>query len=134
MLRVVFDTNVFISALLFGGVSRDILNLARQREITLVTSPSILRETAKKLREKFKWPEHNIQKLLRQTSHLAELVNPKESLQIIKPDEPDNRILECAISGKANLILSGDKHLLKLKKHQNIPIMKPAYLKYLMQK
>lgn len=134
MLRVVFDTNVFISALLFDGVSREILNLARQREITLVSSPSILSETAKKLREKFKWPEHNIQKFLRRTSHLAELTNPKQSLKVIKADESDNRILECAISGKANLILSGDKHLLRLKKYQNIPIMKPAYLKYLMEK
>jgi len=134
MLRVVLDTNVFISALLVDGTSREILNLARQQEITLVASPSILSETAKKLREKFKWPEHNIKKFLRQTSHLAELTNPKKSLKVIKADETDNRILECAVSGKANLILSGDKHLLKLKEYQNIPIMKPSYLKYLMGK
>jgi len=135
MLRVVFDTNVFISAFLFReSTSREVLNLARQREITLITSPSILSETAKKLREKFKWPEHNIQKVLRQTSRLAELTNPKQKLTVIKADESDNRILECAVSGKASLILSGDKHILKIKNYQNIPIMKPSHFKYLMEK
>lgn len=133
MLRVVFDSNVYISALLFDGLPRVILELARKRKVTLVASQAILSETARKLREKFRWPEHNIQKFLRQTSHLAELVNPEETLNVIVGDESDNRILECAVAGQAHLIISGDKHLLRLGRFQNISIKKPKYLTYLVK-
>lgn len=133
MLRVVFDSNVYISALLFNGPPRTILELARKRKVILVASQPILSETTRKLREKFKWPEHNIQKFLKQTSHLAELVDPKENLAVIAEDESDNRVLECAVAGQAHLIISGDKHLLGLKRFQNIPIEKPKYLTYLIK-
>lgn len=133
MLRVVFDSNVYISALLFDGLPRVILELARKRKVTLVASQAIFSETARKLRKKFEWPEHNIQKFLRQSSHLAELINPEETLNVIVEDEPDNRILECATAGRAHLIISGDKHLLKLGRFQNIPIKKPKYLTYLVK-
>lgn len=132
MLRVVFDSNVYISALLFDGPPRQVLELARKREIVLVASNDIINETAGKLRDKFSWPEHRVQQFVRQTSKLAELYNPKVKLTIIK-DEPDNRILECAVAGKANLIISGDNHLLKLKVYEDIAIQKPKYLTYLME-
>ncbi|MDO8886864.1 putative toxin-antitoxin system toxin component, PIN family [Candidatus Oleimmundimicrobium sp.] len=133
MLRVVYDSNVFISALLFDGPPRVILEMARGRKVVLITSKPILTETARKLREKFKWPEHNIQKFLKQMNRLAEIVNPKDNLNIIIEDESDNRILECALVGQAHLIISGDKHLLRLKQFQNIPIKKPKYLTYLIK-
>ncbi len=132
MLRVVFDSNVYISALLFDGPPRQILELALKHQITLVASDDIINETAGKLREKFSWPEHRIQQFVRQTSRLAELYNPKIKLTVVK-DEPDNRVLECAVAGKAHLIISGDNHLLKLKSYKNIPIQKPKYLTYLME-
>lgn len=132
MLRVVFDSNVYISALLFGGPPRHILELALRREVVLVASDDIINETAGKLREKFSWPEHRIQQFVRQTSKLAELYNPQVKLSVVK-DEPDNRILECAVAGEANLIISGDKHLLKLKSFENIPIQPPKYLTYLLE-
>ncbi|HDP70376.1 MAG TPA: putative toxin-antitoxin system toxin component, PIN family [Actinobacteria bacterium] len=133
MLRVVFDSNVFISALLFDGPPRVILKMARERKVVLIASKPILIETARKLRDKFKWPEHNVQKFLKQMNRLAKVVNPKDNLNVITEDESDNRILECALAGQANLIISGDKHLLKLKQFQNIPIERPKYLTYLIK-
>ena len=133
MLRVVFDSNVYISALLFDGPPRQILEFAMNRQVVLVASDAIITETAGKLRDKFLWPEHRILQFVRATSRLAELHSSKRKLSVAH-DEADNRVLECAIAGKANLIISGDKHLLRLKSYQNIPIQKPKYLTYLVEK
>ena len=132
MLRVVFDSNVYISALLFDGPPRQILALAEKHKVILIASDDIINETAKKLREKFSWPDHRVQQFVRQVSRLAELYNPKVKLSVVG-DEPDNRVLECAVAGKAHLIITGDNHLLKLKSYENIPIQKPKYLTYLME-
>ncbi|MBE0448366.1 MAG: putative toxin-antitoxin system toxin component, PIN family [Actinobacteria bacterium] len=132
MLKVVFDSNIYISALLFDGPPRQILELAMRHQVILIASDDIIDETAKKLREKFSWPEHKIQQFVRQTSKLAELYNPKVKLSVIE-DEADNRVLECAVEGKAHIIISGDNHLLRLKSYENIPIQKPKYLTYLME-
>ena len=133
MLRVVFDSNVYISALLFDGPPRQILELAMKRQVVLIASDAIITETAGKLRDKFSWPEHRIKQFVQATSRLAELHKPKQRISLVS-DEADNRVLECAIAGKANLIISGDKHLLRLKSYQRIPIQKPKYLTYLIEK
>lgn len=133
MLRVVFDSNVYISALLFDGPPRQILELAMKRQVVLVASDAIINETAGKLRDKFSWPEHRTLQFVRAASRLAELHKPGKKISVIS-DEADNRVLECAVAGKADLIVSGDKHLLKLKSYQNIPIQKPKYLTYLVEK
>jgi len=133
MLRIVFDSNVYISALLFKGIPGKILEMAQRDEITLIVSDEIIAETARILEEKFKWPQHNIDKFKRRLSDISENIRPKIKLDIIKERESDNRILECAVSGDANLIISGDQHLLKVKKYKNIPIVRPRYLTYLVK-
>lgn len=133
MLRIVFDSNVYISALLFNGIPGKILDIALKNEIILITSDEIVTETVRILREKFKWPEHNIDKFVRRLSDISENLRPAIKLNIIKERESDNRVLECAVSGDAGLIVSGDKHLLKLKKYKNIPIVRPIYLTYLIK-
>ena len=132
MLRVVFDSNVYISALLFDGPPRQVLELALKRQVVLIASDQIINETAGKLRDKFSWPDHKVQQFVRETSRLAELYNSKTKLSVVK-DEPDNRVLECAVAGKANIIITGDKHLLKLKSYEDIPIQQTKYLTYLMK-
>ena len=133
MLRIVFDSNVYISALLFKGIPGKILEMAQQDKITLIVSDEIIAETTRILEEKFRWPQHNIDKFKRRLSDISNNTKPKIKLDIIKERESDNRILECAVSGDANLIVSGDKHLLKLKKYKNIPIVRPKYLTYLVK-
>ena len=122
MLRVVFDTNTYLSALNFRGKTEKVYRAFLKRKFVLIASPQILREVAEKLREIFDWDNQQITRALKQIARRAEVVNPKISLHIIQ-DEPDNRILGCAVEGKANLIVSGDRHLKSLKSYEDIGIM-----------
>ncbi len=129
MLRVTADTNIYISALNFGGTPERLLRLAEAGDLQLVTSDAILAEVRRVLRgNKFAWPEEEIDKALRQISRFTERVQPTHTLDIITVDPPDNRILECADAGRVDYIVSGDDHLLRLKQHGNAPIVKVAAL------
>jgi putative PIN family toxin of toxin-antitoxin system len=125
--KVVFDTNTFISAFVYGGRPEEAYRLALQRKITLITSPAIMQETARILKEKINWDRDKIEEVLRQIAQVAKIVRPKKTLKVIE-DESDNRILEAAVKGKADFIVSGDKHLLSLKKFENLSIIKAADL------
>ncbi len=127
MYRVVFDTNTFVSAFGYGGTPDEAYRLAIRRKITLLTSPAIMQETTRILKNKLDWETERIEDVLKQIARVSEIVRPKKTLQIIE-DCPDNRILECAVEGKANFIVSGDKHLLALKEFQKIPIVRAAEL------
>lgn len=128
-LKVVFDTNIYISAILFGGNPRQILELAREKGIELFVSKSILLETAEKLRDKFGWEEYEIEEVIEGISKFAKVVSPKKKVNAIRDDIEDNAILECALEGSVDIIISGDKkHLLSLGKFKNIPIVSAKQL------
>ena len=125
--RVVFDTNVFISAILFGGNPRKVIEQARTGETRLITSKSILLELAKKLHEKFGWEDQDIKEIIESVGVFAEVVSVKSRISKIKADPADNKILECAKDGKADFIISGDRHhILPLKKFGNAKILSPT--------
>lgn len=127
MFRVVLDTNIFVSALNFSGNPRQILNLARKGSIVLITSPYILEETYHVLIEKFGWSYSEANDAVAKLKSISEIVNPIESIDIIKEKDSDNRIIECAICGKANYIITGDtKHILPLRIFQGIRILTPT--------
>lgn len=125
--KVVFDTNTFISAFVYGGRPEEAYRLALQRKITLISSPAIMQETARILKEKINWDENKIEEALKQIAQVAKIVRPKKTLKVIK-DESDNKILKAAVESKADFIVSGDKHLLRLKKFENFSIIKAADL------
>lgn len=121
--RVVFDTNIYISALVFGGNPNRCLDLAKEHTITLFVSHAILLELGTKLYEKFSYTSEEVKRTFRNIGRYATIVIPKSRLSLIS-DEPDNRILECAKEANADYIVSGDKkHLLSLKKFEGIPIL-----------
>ena len=125
--RVVIDTNVFVSALNFGGKPDEVLALALEGEIQLIVSPFILAETAGVLLEKFGWSHQRVQEALEAIQAIATIVHPTEWISLIKALDTDNRILECAVEGKADVIVTGDtKHLQPLKTFRGIPILSPA--------
>lgn len=126
-LRVVLDTNVYISAFaLSSNVVSQVWWQALKRTFTLVVSPAIVNETGKKLREKFGKGDAEVIPTLKLVSHIAEIIQPTIKLKVVA-DEPDNRILECAVEGKADLIVTGDhKHLLPLNPYQGIGIITPT--------
>lgn len=130
MLKVVFDTSVLVPAVAISGTkSEQAYLLAVRGKISLFVSPAILTETANKLREKFQIPEDEIITVLKQISKMAEVIKPRIEIKELL-DDPDNRILECALAAKADLIVTGDKHLLKLKNYQGIGIVRVADLLY----
>ena len=123
-IKVVIDTNVFISAFVFGGNALEIVRLFLKDDIEVYISPFIFEEITRILREKFLWEELKIEKLLQLIRPKVNEVYPKVRVSIIKSKDDDNRILECALESKANYIISGDKrHILPLKELEGIKIV-----------
>ncbi len=122
-MKVVFDTNVFISAFVIpGGKAEEAYLHAVKGDFALYSSVAILTEMAQKLSEKFGWQEDRIAHLLRAVAKVAIIIKTQPRLHVLA-DEPDNRIIECAMKAKAEFIVTGDKHLLSLKHFQDIDII-----------
>jgi uncharacterized protein len=127
VLRVTADTNIFISGLNFAGIPRQILNLAESGAIRLAVSDEILEEVTHVLRrEKFGWPEVEIDRALTQISRFTEHVEAKQRIDAIAEDPTDDRILECAVASRSEYLVTGDHHLLKLGRFGGTKIVKPA--------
>jgi putative PIN family toxin of toxin-antitoxin system len=125
--KVVFDTNIFISAIVFGGNPRACLEMARGGKIRLFTSRSLLLELVKNLRDKFEWTEPEVKEVILGISKFTEIIEPKIKVDLIKKDPTDNRVLEVARETKADFIISGDKrHILPLKKFEKTKIISAA--------
>lgn len=126
MLKVVIDTNVIISALNFGGKPREIVDLARSKQIANITSEFIINEVVGVLTEKFLWDPSMVQTVADNIKTFSECVKPQQRITILTSCEADNRIIECALEGKARLIISGDRHLTGLVEYQGIKIYDPS--------
>ncbi len=124
-MRAVADTNVYISALNFGRTAEEILTLGRARALQLFTSSSILTEVEAVILRKFQWSASQVREAIALIREFARVVHPEVSVRAITEDEPDNRILECALAAKAEVIISGDSHLRSLQIFQGISIMGP---------
>ncbi len=124
MIRVVLDTNILISAILFGGKPRQVLEKAVRGEIRLCLSEAILEELKGVLRRsKFDYPTEAIQVILTELISLSDFVNPSKTIRVVSEDPEDNRILECAVEAEANYIITGDVHLLRLGRYQDIEVL-----------
>jgi putative PIN family toxin of toxin-antitoxin system len=124
--KFVLDSNVFISAVAFGGKPREILDLAVKGLIEVAVSDDILEEIKEVLEgNKFQFPAKIVYALITEIEDLADLVEPKKGIGAILDDPEDNRVLECAVESGANGIISGDYHLLALGSMGKIKIMNP---------
>lgn len=122
-MRVVFDTNVLVSALVFpGGLGEAALKRIIDRTDQLVTSKAILDELLGVLARKFARDAEELAHAAVFVAELADVVAPRRRLRIVK-DEPDNRILECAVAGDAHAIVTGDKSLLALGQFRGIRLI-----------
>jgi putative PIN family toxin of toxin-antitoxin system len=125
-LKVVLDTNVYISVFNFPESPLwEIWRHARNGTYNLIISPAIIKEFARICRENFSWGENKIVHHLKLITTYAEIVVPQFVPDVIKEDPDDNHILACALAGKANLIVSRDLDLLRLKKYEEIGFMSP---------
>jgi putative PIN family toxin of toxin-antitoxin system len=126
-MRVVFDTNIYISAFAIpGGNAEEAYLKAIHGAFELLTSVAILTETARVLQLKFDWAEDRVRHAIEEISQTATVLRPRPTLHVLE-DEPDNRILECAMAAQADWIVSGDRHLLALKRHAGSGIISLAH-------
>jgi putative PIN family toxin of toxin-antitoxin system len=121
--RVVFDTNVLVSALVTPG-GRGEAAVLRVVEGTdqLIISREIVLELLDVLSRKLSHDRDQLARVAMFLDELGETVKPERSIEVLA-DEPDNRILECAVAGNADAIVTGDKVLQKLGDFEGISIL-----------
>lgn len=126
-MKVVLDTNIIVSGLLWSGLPSQVLNLVEKHKIEPCFSIETITELEHTLKyEKFanilKINNINVNQFVTRLAKDFFILPQQPIINIIKNDPSDNIFLACAIGAKANCIVSGDKHLIKLKEFQNIPI------------
>lgn len=125
-MRIVLDTNVLISGVFFGGAPGEILDLWKDRMFEIVTSPMILKEyegVLNRLQAKSKNPESELVSITMKLFSLESIViNPEHDLHLSR-DPDDDKFINCALSGRALYIVSGDYDLLDLEEVEGIEII-----------
>lgn len=121
--KVVIDTNIIISGIGFGGKPRKILQLILDNKIKAVTSPILLAELEDVITKKFPKLSANFKLINKKLRQKFAIVRPINTIDILRADPDDNRVLEASVQGNCRYIVTGDKELLQLKTFQNIQIV-----------
>ncbi len=130
-MRLILDTNVVLSALLWGGVPHRLLELASDGEVELFTSPELAAELSDillrpHLAAKIHEQGTNAQAILTLYLEFAHVVSPLYVPRVVPNDPDDDHVIACALSAQVDLIVSGDKDLLQLREYQNVLIVTAA--------
>jgi putative PIN family toxin of toxin-antitoxin system len=131
-LRLVLDTNVVVSGLLWGGHSRRLLELALNDTISLYSSPVLVDELSQtlhyaKLAKRITALQTTTHALVAHYSAMVTLVVPMQVPRVVAQDADDDQLLACAVEARAHLIASGDQHLHSLGgNYQGVRIVTPA--------
>ncbi len=138
-MKVTLDTNVLISATFWSGDSYKIMKLIYDKKIKLVLSDEILKEYFDVIKrdeivEKVENKGLIIAEIIDSIIQVCEMVKPIEKVDILKDDPDDNKILECAIAGNSDYIVSQDKDLLELKEFRGIKIVNPKEILNILEK
>ena len=122
-MKVVFDTNILVSALVFPGGRAEaaLLRIIEEHDQLLLSKP-ILGELLGVRARKFSRDAEELARVAVLLSELGLTVRPRRKLRVVK-DDPDNRVLECAVAGRADVIVTGDKDLLELREYRGIRII-----------
>jgi putative PIN family toxin of toxin-antitoxin system len=121
--KIVIDTNIYISAIFWGGKPREIIELGRSGYVWVFSSAEIEKEIDEKLRLKFKLDEDETVQIILDFSTFTAPAKITKRIAVINDDPDDDKFIECAVSCGADYIVSGDKHLLKLKEYGGIKII-----------
>ena len=130
MVKVVADTNIYISALFWRGNPYKFIHLCFEEKPKLVISSQIINELERILLTdgKFGLPREDVALYSEIILSHAELVSPAFTLNVIVKDPADDRILECAVEGEVDYLVSGNKHLLDVKEFRGIKIVTPKQI------
>ncbi len=124
--KIVIDTNIYISAIFWGGKPRSVVDLGRNGQVSIFTSSQIEKEINKKLKIKFGLSDEEVAQILFDFSTFTLPIKVSRKITVIDDDPDDDKFIECAVASRAGFIVSGDKHLLNLKEYKGIKIMKAA--------
>ena len=127
-LAVVFDTNVYVSGLLWRGAPFRFLYAARAGLLEPITCAEILDEVKEKLGAKFGFSPERAQETVDDIRSYSRIATIAGTLHIVKDDPDDDKFVECAQAGGASVVVSGDRHLLRLRRHGALEIIPPAAL------
>lgn len=126
MTRVTLDSNIYLSALVFGGKPMRLIELAVEGEIEVAISDPIIEEVRGNLLKKFGWSDARAAEAIDTIAAFATHVIPTGVINAVPGDPDDNRILECAIAAGSEVIVSGDSDLLRLGSYSGIRILRVA--------
>jgi uncharacterized protein len=132
-LRLVLDTNIYISAALKpeSFIYKLVLDSVANNLASYYSSPEILLELQDKLENKFSFSRANAVKFINRLEKSVTVVRPLIKLEVVERDADDDKILECAVEVNADLVVSADKDLISLKIYEGIKILHPNSLKYI---
>ena len=126
-MKAILDTNVLISAYVFpGGKPEAVYRLALEGRLEIGTSLPLLAELGRVLGQKFGWTPDRVEAAVAQMTRVASVVKPVETVQVVIADPADDRVLEAARAFGADVIVSGDRHLLDLGAWSDVEIVSPA--------
>ncbi|WP_456475636.1 putative toxin-antitoxin system toxin component, PIN family [Candidatus Pyrohabitans sp.] len=130
-MKIVLDTNVVVSGFLWRGKPSEILERIDSEEAQLLLSVEILEEVERvledqKLKSIIESSGQNVKVIMNKLYSMAKIINPQIKLNAVQADPADNKVIECAVEGKADYIVSGDRHLLNLQDYKGIRIVKAS--------
>jgi putative PIN family toxin of toxin-antitoxin system len=124
MPRVVLDTNVLVSAVISQGKPRELLRKGITKQFSMVLSDFILREFVRVFRRpRFETSEDEIHKIVLALMQVGEVVTVRSNFKVVKDDPDDDAIVNTALDGRADMIVTGDSHLLRLRSFKGIKIV-----------
>lgn len=131
-MKVVIDTNVWLSGIFWEGEASKIIEKAEKKEIQIIISEDILSEVTNVLNKESKFQKYmlnlklSIEEILRTILSISNLIETQSKLEIIRADPKDNIILEAGLDGKVEYIISYDNHLLNMIEFRGIKIISPG--------
>lgn len=132
-MKAVFDTNVLVAAFVTEGVCAKLLGRARRKQLDLVISPFILKEFENVLLKKFSASKEQLRATAKLISEVAQTVIPEPKVSGVCRDPDDDQILSCALSARADYLVTGDSDLLELKEFRGIKILTPGAFELLFE-
>ena len=127
-MRVVLDTNVLVSTLLFTGLASELVSLWQKGNLTVLLSSEILDEYLQVLAyPRFQLSEEEVKGLVEdELLPFMQVIKPGTRIHIVKREPSDNKFLECAVAGRADVLISGDKELLAIRHYRQVRMQAPS--------
>jgi len=128
--KVVLDTNVWVSIFFKKTLGKEFSEILKEGDVEIYVTEEILKEISRvlvypKIKNLLKLSGISEKEVIKKIVKNSKLVRPKFKLKVIKEDPEDNKILDCALQARANFIVSGDRHLLKIEQFKKIKILTP---------